>query len=205
MISQDPSIWVAAITTIFVWSFLVKSNPASKLAEHSLVGLAAGIYAVYGIENIRKLVIKPIASGEGGALLTLIPLAGGLLLYTRFTKRNKHYSQWMMGMIIAAGIGAGMVSSAQTRIMKAIVATIPTFANPMTAFNEIVMLIAVITTIIFFTFSLEHKGTLRYVAMTGRILLMVALGANFGNAFSSRMGYIIGRLNFLLLEVLGIR
>jgi hypothetical protein len=205
MISQDPSIWVAALTTICIYSVLIKENPAFKWAEHSLIGLAAGIYTVYGIENIQKMVIKPIAGGESGALFNLIPLAGGLLLYTRFSKRHSYYSRWMLGMLIAAGIGAGMVSSAQTRILNAVAETIPTFADPMATFNEIVMLIAVVATIIFFTFSREHKGAIGYASMIGRFLIMVGLGANFGNAFSSRMGYVIGRLNFLLLEWLKIR
>jgi hypothetical protein len=204
MVSQNPGIWMAAVMTIFIYSFVYKENPAFRWAEHTLIGLTAGIYTVYGAENIQKLVITPIIEGESGSILMLIPLALGLLLFTRWTRNYYHLSRWMMAMLIASAVAAGMVSSAQTRIMVAIVETFPTFTSATATFNEIVMLIAVVTTILFFTYTREHTGVLGKIAYVGRFMLMLALGINFGNAFSSRMGYIIGRLNFLLIEWLQI-
>jgi hypothetical protein len=204
-VSLNPGIWMAAILTIFIYTFVYKENPAFRWAEHTLIGLTAGVYTVNGLENIRKLVINPITSGDTQALLMLIPLAMGLLLFTRFSKTQYHYSRWMMAMLIASAIGAGMIAASQSQIMTSIVQTFPTtFTDINTFFNEIVMLVAVITTIIFFTYTRPHTGVTGKIALIGRYGLMLALGVNFGNAFSSRMGYIIGRLNFLLLEWLGI-
>jgi hypothetical protein len=203
-ISTNPGIWMAAILTIFIYTFVYKENPAFRWAEHTLIGLTAGVYTVNGLDNIRKMVIDPIAGGNMNALIMLIPLAMGLLLFTRFSKTQYHYSRWMMAMLIASAVAAGMVASAQSRVMTSIIETFPTGGDLMTTFNELVMLIAVVSTIIFFTYTRPHTGVIGSVAYVGRYLLMLALGVNFGNAFSSRMGYIIGRLNFLLLEWLGI-
>jgi hypothetical protein len=203
-ISSNPGIWMAALLTIFIYTYVYKENPAFRWAEHTLIGLTAGVYTVNGLDNIRKLVIDPIAGGNMSALIMLIPLAMGLLLFTRFSRTQYHYSRWMMAMLIASAVAAGMVASAQTRILVSIVETFPTGGDLMTTFDELVMLVAVVSTIIFFTYTRPHTGALGTVALVGRYALMLALGVNFGNAFSSRMGYIIGRLNFLLLEWLGI-
>jgi uncharacterized membrane protein YeiB len=203
-ISSNPGIWMAALLTIFIYTFVYKENPAFRWAEHTLIGLTAGVYTVNGLDNIRKMVIDPIVGGNMSALIMLIPLAMGLLLFTRFSKTQYHYSRWMMAMLIASAVAAGMVASAQSRVMTSIIETFPTGGDLMTTFNELVMLIAVISTIIFFTYTRPHTGVMGSIAYVGRYALMLALGVNFGNAFSSRMGYIIGRLNFLLLEWLGI-
>ena len=41
--SHDPGIWVGALLTLFVFSFLYKDNPFYKFAEHLFVGVSAGV------------------------------------------------------------------------------------------------------------------------------------------------------------------
>ena len=45
-LSHDFGVWVAALLTLFVFSFLYKDNPLYKLAEHLFVGVSAGYYIV---------------------------------------------------------------------------------------------------------------------------------------------------------------
>ena len=44
--THDLGIWLAALLTLFVFSFLYKDNPLYKFAEHLFVGVSAGYYIV---------------------------------------------------------------------------------------------------------------------------------------------------------------
>ena len=44
--TQDFGVWVAAVLTLFIFSFLYKDNPLYKFAEHLFVGVSAGYYIV---------------------------------------------------------------------------------------------------------------------------------------------------------------
>ena len=43
-ISGDFGVWIAALLTLCVFSFLYKDNPLYKFAEHLFVGVSAGYY-----------------------------------------------------------------------------------------------------------------------------------------------------------------
>src|SRR5437867_4655624 len=45
-VSTDLSVWIAALLTLFAFSFLYKDNPLYKFAEHLFVGVSAGYYIV---------------------------------------------------------------------------------------------------------------------------------------------------------------
>src|SRR5262249_56192770 len=45
-VTHDLSIWLAALLTLFVFSFLYRDNPLYKFAEHLFVGVSAGYYIV---------------------------------------------------------------------------------------------------------------------------------------------------------------
>jgi hypothetical protein len=45
-VSHDPGVWIAALLTLFIFSFLYKDNPLYKFAEHLFVGVSAGYIVV---------------------------------------------------------------------------------------------------------------------------------------------------------------
>ncbi len=51
-ISPDIWVWLAAIFTLFVYTFLYKDNPFYKLAEHIMVGLGAGYFTAVIYHNV---------------------------------------------------------------------------------------------------------------------------------------------------------
>jgi hypothetical protein len=77
------------------------------------------------------------------------------------------------------------------------------FTNPgvMTFLNAIaipVVIVGVITGIIYFFFSKEHKGVFGGLARIGVWFLMIAFGASFGYTVMARISLLIGRMYFLL-------
>jgi hypothetical protein len=68
-------------------------------------------------------------------------------------------------------------------------------------FNAIavpVVVVGVITGLVYFFFSREHKGVFGGLAKTGVWFLMIAFGASFGYTVMARISLLIGRVYFLL-------
>lgn len=75
-----------------------------------------------------------------------------------------------------------------------------------TAFNvgNLIIILGVITTLVYFFFSMEHKGFVGKVSRVGITFIMIAFGAAFGYTIMARISLFIGRIQFLLSDWLGI-
>jgi hypothetical protein len=66
------------------------------------------------------------------------------------------------------------------------------------AFYILLLLVGVITVLFYFFYSIEHKKSLKGVAKTGMIYLMVYFGTSFGYTVMARLSLAIGRMRFIV-------
>lgn len=192
-------IWLGAFLTLFIFSFLYKDNPFYKLAEHLFVGISAGYWATLEYHNVfRPNLWDPLT--QEGRLLLLVPFAFGIMLFSRFTKKFSWLSRWPMALIIGIYAGITIVGYGSGDLILQIQANLlPLWTdNWLTSFNNILLTVGVITGLIYFFFSKEHKGAFGGVAKIGIWFLMISFGASFGYTVMSRMSLLIGRIYFLL-------
>jgi hypothetical protein len=192
-------IWLGAFLTLCIFSFLYKDNPFYKLAEHLFVGISAGYWATLEYHNVfRPNLWDPLT--REGRLLLIVPFIFGLLLFSRFTKRFSWLSRWPMALIIGIYAGITIVGYGSGDLIIQIHANLlPLWTdNWLTSLNNILLTVGVITGLIYFFFSKEHKGALGAGAMVGVWFLMISFGASFGYTVMSRMSLLIGRIYFLL-------
>jgi hypothetical protein len=187
-ISSSIGVWVAAALTLFIFSFLYKDNPFYKFAEHLFVGVSAGYIVVQQFWQVLwPNLIQPMTTA--GTPDRWKFFVGALLCVLLFTRLFPAIS-WLSRFTIAALIGtfAGL--------------KVTGFAGA--SFNNLVLVVGVITTLVFFFFSKEHKGALGGTAKLGIWYLMVSFGAAYGFTVMSRISLLIGRFQFLLDDWLGI-
>jgi hypothetical protein len=192
-------IWLGAFLTLCIFSFLYKDNPFYKLAEHIFVGISAGYWATLEYRNVfLPNLWEPLT--QEGRLLLLVPFAFGILLFSRFTKRFSWFSRWPMALIIGIYAGITIVGYGSGDLILQIQANLlPLWTdNWLTSINNILLTVGVITGLIYFFFSKEHKGALGAGAKIGVWFLMISFGASFGYTVMSRMSLLIGRVYFLL-------
>jgi hypothetical protein len=192
-------IWLGAFLTLCIFSFLYKDNPFYKLAEHIFVGISAGYWATLEYHNVfRPNLWDPLT--REGRLLLIVPFIMGLLLFSRFTKRFSWLSRWPMALIIGIYAGITIVGYGSGDLILQIHANLlPLWTdNWLTSLNNILLTVGVITGLIYFFFSKEHKGALGAGARIGIWFLMISFGASFGYTVMSRMSLLIGRVYFLL-------
>jgi hypothetical protein len=192
-------IWFGAFLTLCIFSFLYKDNPFYKLAEHLFVGISAGYWATLEYHNVfRPNLWDPLT--REGRLLLIVPFIFGLLLFSRFTKKYSWLSRWPMALIIGIYAGITIVGYGSGDLILQIQANLlPLWTdNWLTSVNNILLTVGVITGLIYFFFSKEHKGALGAGAKVGIWFLMISFGASFGYTVMSRMSLLIGRVYFLL-------
>jgi len=189
---------VAAILTLAIFSFLYRENPFFRFAEHLLVGLSAGYFTVIAVQGtLVPKVIEPLKAGD---FWVVIPFVLIILILGRLTEKTRPASRIPLALVIGAGAGVAVPALLQARILVQLGATM----KPLGSLANVLILIGVITTLIYFYFSREHKGWWGRLASVGTWYLMIFFGATFGNTVMSRISLLIGRLEFLFGDFLGL-
>lgn len=192
-------ILVAAIFTLAIFSFLYKENPFYRAAEHILVGVSVGYYLVILVEEtIWSKVAKPLFYDQ--SLIVIIPAFLGLMMFFRLSKKRTYLTRIPLALLIGAGAGVSIPAMLWARILKQMSASM----QPLYTVSGIVIFVGVITTIIYFYFSREQKGWFGVMAKVGTYFLMIFFGATFGYTVMSRVTLLIGRMEFLLTDFLGL-
>ncbi len=230
-LSHDFGVWVAALLTLCIFSFLYKDNPLYKFAEHLFVGVSAGYYIVLNfwtvvIPNLWDPLVRTFTGHDpvthavvvqvGGPFTAslgdyrawfLLPALLGLLLFTRMVSRIDWMSRWSLAIIIGVYAGLKTTGFAQGDLVAQVQASLQPLWGPdlATSLNAILFTVGLITSLLFFFYSREHKGTLGVLARTGIVFLMVSFGAGYGYTVMSRLSLLIGRFQFLIEDWLGIK
>ena len=209
-LATDPWVWLAAILTLAIFSFLYRENPFYRFAEHLYVGLANG-YAItiYWHQVLVPSLFTPVARNPNIATKVWLIAIGiiGALYFTRFIPRVSWLVRIPIAIVLGYWSGASLPRAVDAEIIQQLRATVVTRAHLAhwdTALWAILILIGVVATISYFFFSAQQKGILKPVSRIGIIFVMVGFGASFGYTVMARISLFIGRLQFLLGDWLGL-
>jgi hypothetical protein len=210
-------IWVAAFFTLAILSFLYRDNPFYKLAESVVVGVSAAYWMVVGfwdviVPNLLGKLWPGLVKGwampglEAEAEWTyLAPLALGLMLLWRLSPKGGWISRWPMAFIIGVFCGLRLISFLHadflSQIRNSIVPLWAQDAGGTFAFwdtvRNLILVASVLACLVYFFFSIEHKGAVGRVARGGIWVLMITFGAAFGYTVMGRIALLAIRLEFL--------
>jgi hypothetical protein len=192
-------IWIAALLTLGIYSFLYKDNPIYKVAEHIFVGVSAGYWAVMLWSNFAwPNLFEPLV--RQGNILFIIPIIIGLMMFAPFIPKVG----WLVRIPLTFTMGVSMalfiIQTVQGDILPQVRATfLPLIGIPLfQMISNLLIILGVIFTLIYFYFSKPHKGALGIAAKIGIWFMMVSFGASFGYTVMARISLLIGRMYFLL-------
>src|SRR6056297_1823625 len=84
ILMERVGIWIGAILTFAIYSFLYKDNPLYKMAEQIFVGISAGYWFIYTIYNILiPNLFNKLSGNFSGNILLLIPAILGVFMLCR--------------------------------------------------------------------------------------------------------------------------
>ena len=220
-LSQSIGLWVGAILTLCILSFLYKDNPCYKFAEAVIVGVSAAYWMVVGywttivpnlfgklapewVQSTMMPGLSPVR--EEAWWVNLVPLALGAMLLWRLVPHGNWISRWPLAFIIGTTAGLRLVTYLQADFLSQVQAGMQpvivldqgnTAANVWTSVESSLVFLCTLAALTYFFFSLEHKGIVGGVSRVGIWVLMITFGAAFGYTVMGRIALLALRFEFL--------
>jgi len=188
---------LAAFLTLCIFTILYKDNPFYKLAEHLVVGVSAGYFAIilFYTSFIPKVWVPIFQEHK---FYYLIPTILGVLMWTRFSRKHSWISRYPIAAYMGIGMGVAIPIAMQTLILVPLYATMqPMGFTSLALFNNLLVAAGVLCALIYFFFSKEHTGAFGGAATIGIWILMIGFGAGFGLTVMGRVSLLIERFTFL--------
>ena len=209
MVSTEIGVWIGAMFTLFIYSYFIKNeqNIAFRFAQSTVVGCALGyIIALVMVKNVDTLAITKISQGE---LIYILPILLGLMVYAKFIPKYAYLARTPISLIVSVGLALGARGALETQIYKQVISTanLPIIGViPITSLNSILFVIGVVSALFYFFFTLNPgmANKTQPLSTLGRYYLMIYFGTKFGATVMSRLTLVIGRIQFLLFDFLGL-
>jgi hypothetical protein len=206
--STDPYIWVAAILTLGVFSFLLRDNPFFCAVEHLLVGLSTGyMFCTYWHNVFVPELVTPLWENGAGSEAHLWAVVGICFLWAcKYVESVKDLSRLALAFWLSIDLGLAIPTEMEAGVIAQVVGTMGVSFNGSIEeiFGNIVLVSGTLAALTYFFFSKAHKGVLGVTAKAGTWVLMIGFGASFSYILLSRIALLIGRLLFLLRDWLGV-
>jgi hypothetical protein len=216
-ISLDPLIWIAALLTLCIFSFLYRDNIFYRFAEHLLVGLSTGYFflvLVYQVFYPKVIVRIRDATEWWDIALTVFVACLGFLMLSRlplpFLRPWGWLSRWPMALAVGIGSGMAIPPTLEADILRQVMGAVGVSVIPSgdiawyLAIGNVVLVVGTVAALVYFFFSMPHTGLLGGTAKVGIWVLMLGFGASFGYTVMARLSLFIGRVLFLLRDWLGV-
>lgn len=214
-IGEQIGIWLAALLTFAIFSFLYKDNPLFKLGESIFLGTALAytlcLYYYTAIWQKALQYFDPVRAGvapKTGVEMfwtVIMPLVLGLFIILRMVPKLGWLSRYSFAIYIAGSAGLAIPAAIAGQLLP----QVTTMMAPISggglshALTQILMLVGFAATVVFFFFSLEHTGMVGRISRVGVLFVMISFGASFGYTVMARVSLLIGRFQFLLYEWIG--
>ena len=223
----------AAFLTLAILSFLYKDNPFYKFAEHLYVGVSAAYWMSLGfwttlVANLFPRISMTLSEWFQVDFIDYqyhfwIPPILGVILLMRLSPKGGWISRWALAFIVGTTAGLNLPRFLRSDFIEQISSTmLPILVNwnglgdffsnfSLSASGQFVAIVSnllvvlgVLSGIIYFFFSKEHKGAFGVASRVGIWVLMITFGASFGYTVMGRISLLVGRLTFLLGDWLGL-
>jgi len=189
--------------TLCVYSYTYKDNPFWKWATNTLVAGYIGYSAVVNIDWMLNSILIPLTRNMN--YIHVIAILVGFLWYFRFWKKYFFIYRYALAINVGSTIGLTISRSVRSDITQQISATMLKLYGTGTLmgdFTNIVVVVCVVTTMIYFLFTIKHEGPvgkpIGIISKIGRWVLIVTFGVAFGNTINSRMALLLGTVYTLM-------
>jgi hypothetical protein len=210
-------VWVAALLSLSALTFLYGDTVPFKLAQALVVGVSAGYYLVTGFWTV----IVPNLMGQLAPDFTrahftpglpqtrpdwmyLVPLGLSVLLLWRLMPVGGWISRWPLAFFIGITAGLKLLSFFKADFVDQISNTIlPVIVlksgdvDVALSLKNLAIIVSVLATLVYFCFSVEHRGAIGKVSRVGIGVLMITFGASFALTVMTRITVFSNTLEFL--------
>lgn len=210
-------VWVGALLTLLVFSYLLKDTFLFRVAQAILVGVAIGYATVVAVLVVLiPRLATPLFTNLDNAWHLFIPLALGLLLFAKlrasWSPLGNTSIAFLFGVGSALAIGGALSGTLIPQILATIVSLSPS-QGIVTMISNILLVVGTIGSFLSFRFIVPNQprpairafdNIARGWGYFGRWFILIAFGAIFADTAVSRISILISRVYFLLHDWLAI-
>ncbi|TFH35541.1 MAG: hypothetical protein E4G99_07055 [Anaerolineales bacterium] len=217
----------AAVLTIMVLSYAIGDNVLFRVATYLFVGVASGYAGSIAYQNIiRPALVDPVIQNGPASIfkpeaipIFLIPWFLTVLLLLKLSPRLARYGSFPIALLVGVGaaviVGGGIMGTlipqseaAANGVSQEVVFLAPgedIFAWLERLIGALVMLVATISTLIYFRFAARREVTgqtqrskaTAVLAYIGRIFIAVTFGVMYAGTLTASMLILTERFQFL--------
>lgn len=147
-----------------------------------------------------------------------IPMILGVMLLWRLAPKGAWIARWPLAFILGTTAGLRLIAHLEADFIKQIENTILPLIAPVYhldgslnfgetfyhSMNNILIVLGVICGLVYFFFSLEHRGVVGKISRVGIWVLMITFGAGFGYTVMGRIALLVGRFEYLVFDWLNL-
>jgi hypothetical protein len=198
-------VWVGAILTLLVFSYLLGDSPLFRIAQAIFVGVTIGyattaaVYLVLIPYLFNPWFTDPIAS----TYLVIPPLILGLLLLTKLHPGWASLGNISIAFLFGVGGALALGGALEGTLLPQLSATVV----PFNSFDNVLLIVGTIGALLSFRFVLspQPRAGMRVLDIIGRgwgyigrWFILIAFGAIFAGTAISRVSILVNRVYFLL-------
>jgi len=168
------SVWLGTALAVMGFSFIWFGDTIFfGFVEHLYLGGCTAYTWFTVVSALSSSAFIPIAAGRVSLIIAFIL---GILSFARMTK-YRWMARYPVSVMSGVGVGVTIGLIIDSQLVKQLSATVSNIAegtpDPVSA---ILILIGVLTSLVYFTYSREHTGKLGIVVTVGRLFLMASFG-----------------------------
>jgi hypothetical protein len=227
--ARTVGIWIAALLTLAIFSYVYRDNFCYKLAESIIVGVSAGYWIVLNFWQVlvAKVLVNVAPDVARYAFLPdtpesakpdyvyLIPLILGCLIFCRLVPKIAWLGRWPLAFVVGTTAGLKLILFLNADFAQQIRNTILPLAVYATtetnvtldwkkSIQHVLIVVSVLSAVTYFYFSVEHKGIIGRISRMGVWVLMISFGAAFALTVMGRITLLAMRFRFLFDDWLGL-
>ncbi|MBK9119513.1 MAG: hypothetical protein IPM18_07910 [Phycisphaerales bacterium] len=148
-----------------------------------------------------------------------VPVILGIMLLWRLAPTGTWIARWPLAYVIGTTAGLRLVAYLEAdfvlQIAQTVVPLVQLAYDPVTgaiqwgksfynSLNHTLLVLGVVCSLLYFFFSVEHRGFVGKASRVGIWVLMITFGAGFGYTVMGRVALLVGRFEFLLEDWLNL-
>jgi hypothetical protein len=214
-------IWIAALLTLAVLSYILGENVLFRIAEHLFVGVAAGYAGALAWNHVLAprlflLITDPFSYWYYGIFFVL-----GLLLLARGVGPLSALGNFPLAVLFGTGAALALGGALAGTLVPQLGATMRSLSPAdygggllgwAFVVDALLLMLGTIATLATFHYAARGRGplsaigdgTMRVLQQVGNKFIVIAFGALFAGALLTFFAVLQSRIAFLLLEWLGL-
>jgi len=217
--AQAIGLWVAALLTLVVLSYIIGENPLFRLAQYLLVGVAAGYAAAWAWRQVLAPRIVLLVRDPGSAWPYGLMLALGALMLARGWRPTARLAGLPLALLLGVGAAVAIGGSLRGTLVPQLAASMVSVAPAdygggvrgwAAALDAAFMLLSTVAVLVAYRYRTvsPHSPKLwrwftKLVGRAGRGLITIVLATLLAGAALSFFSALRGQVDWLLFEWLG--